>query len=67
MNAFDARYIAKVLALHHEEMQLDSRDPPEVRIWHLLRSLIEYCDAQHPRLDLDLILEQVREDFIASA
>lgn len=66
MNEFDQRYVEKVLALHDTEMRLDSKDPAETRIWHLLRSLVEYCDAQHPRLDLDLILENVREDFRAA-
>ena len=47
-------------------MRLDSKDDPEIRIWHLLRSLIEFCDAQSPRLDLDAILASVREDYRAS-
>lgn len=62
MNDFDRRYIKKLLALH-TDMGLDSQDPPETRIWHILRSLIEYCDAQTPRLALDTILEDVRHDF----
>lgn len=67
MNEFDQRYVEKVLSLHDTEMRLASGDLPETRIWHLLRSLIEYCDAQHPRIDLDLILEDVRQDFCAHA
>lgn len=63
MNEFDKRYMDKVLALHDQEMRLDSKDDAETRIWHLLRSLIEFCDAQKPRLDLDAILASVREDF----
>jgi hypothetical protein len=62
MNEFDKRYIEKVLTLH-EEMGLDSSDDSEVRIWHLVRSLLEYCDAQHPRIAFELIVEDVRRDF----
>lgn len=63
MNDFDKRYITKVLTLHDQEMRLDSADAPSVRIWHLLRSLVEYCDAQEPRIDLDELLQDVRDDF----
>ena len=64
MNEFDERYARKLLALH-DEMNLDRNDEPEVRIWHMLRSLLEFCDAQHPRLDFDAIVQDVRDDFRA--
>ncbi len=66
MNDFDKRYADSVLALHDTVMRLDSKDDAEIRIWHLLRSLIEFCDDQNPRLDLDAILESVREDYRSS-
>jgi hypothetical protein len=65
MNAFDQKYAEHALALHDTVMRLDSKDGAEIRIWHLLRSLIEFCDAQSPRLDLDQILASVREDYRA--
>lgn len=40
-------------------------DSPEVELWHLLRALLEWCDAQHPRIDFDRVLEDVRADFNA--
>jgi len=63
MNEFDQKYIDKVLSLHDQHMRLNSDDDAETRIWHLLRSLMEYCDAQRPRINLDLILKDVRNDF----
>jgi hypothetical protein len=35
----------------------------EIALWHLLRALLEWCDAQHPRIDFDVVLEEVRADF----
>lgn len=61
---FDQRYMQKVLALH-DEMGLERDNDPETRLWHLLRSMIEFCDAQRPRIGLDLLLETVRDDYRA--
>lgn len=62
MKEFDEQYMTQILAMH-EAMGLDSKDDAEIRIWHLLRSMLEFCDAQQPRIDFDLLLENVREDF----
>lgn len=62
MNDFDQRYMEKVLALH-EEMGLERENEPETRLWHLLRSMLEYAD--HIGLDFDLLVEDVRADFKA--
>lgn len=67
INAFDQKYVDHVFALHDTVMRLDSKDNAEIRIWHLLRSLIEFCDAQNPRLDLDAILADVRDDYRTGA
>lgn len=62
MNEFDERFMNKVLALH-TEMNMCASDDTETRLWHVLRSMIEFCDAQHPRINFDLLLQNVREDF----
>lgn len=61
MNEFDEKYARKILSLH-DDMNLDHEDGPETRIWHALRSLAEFCDAQHPRIDLKEIMRDVEED-----
>lgn len=59
------------LQVASEALKLPSRcagltcDSNEVELWHLLRSLLEFCDAQHPRIDFDAVLSDVRADFNA--
>jgi hypothetical protein len=50
-----------LLEQHDLRMGLEPDSANETRVWHLLYSLIEYCD--HHSLDLDLILENVRAEF----
>ena len=40
-------------------------DTPDVELWHLLRALLEWADAQTPRVDFDAVLQDVRDDYRA--
>lgn len=50
------------LALYANEqaLRLEEDMEPGVRVWHLVLSLLEYCDNHH--LDFDGIVGEVRED-----
>ncbi len=52
--------VQEILDAHDEKLNLDAGSRPETQVWHLLMSLTDYCDAKG--LDLDLILENVREE-----
>jgi len=63
MKDFDNRYMAEVLAIH-DKMGLEADNGVETRLWHMLRSLVEFCDEQG--IDLDALLQDVREDARAA-
>lgn len=48
------------LALHGPA-GFNTSDGPDVKLFHLLCSLLEYCDAQTPRIDFDAVLEDARQ------
>jgi len=50
-----------ILERHDVEMGLEPNSENSTRVWHLLYSLIEYCD--HHKIDLDEVLTHVREEF----
>lgn len=59
----DARVVAAVASAmdsHEQAMKLEANMEPETRVWHMIASLLEYCDEH--QLNFDLILESVRED-----
>lgn len=35
----------------------------ETIFWHVLANLIEWCDAQSPRVDFDAVLSDVRDSL----
>lgn len=64
MNDFDEKYVRAMLALHNDVMRLDSQDDDETRIWHMMRSLLEYCRAH--KLNLQSIIDNADEDMATS-
>lgn len=51
----------QVLAAHNEIYGLEKSNGDKVDVWHLVASLLEFCDARG--LEFDLVLEDVREAF----
>lgn len=49
------------LCQHDDIMGLEPTAEPETRVWHMLYSMIEYCD--HHKIDIDNVLEQVRDGY----
>lgn len=48
---------------HNRDLGLQTGHCPGVDLWHMIASAIEWCEAQNPRVDFDLTLENVREHF----
>jgi hypothetical protein len=55
-----------LLAFEHAA-RLDCEGNAETRLWHFLHAVLEWCDAQSPRIDFDLILEDVRASYKETA
>lgn len=52
----------RAIDAHTQFLRLDDEgDRANIGMWHLLRSLIEYSDANH--LDFDLMVEEVCADL----
>jgi len=37
----------------------------ETVLWHLLRSILEWCDMQEPRVSFDELVDDARRDMLA--
>jgi hypothetical protein len=48
---------------HDAALRLEPGNGPRVALFHLLASLVEWADAQSPRVDFDAVLGEVREHF----
>lgn len=51
------------LDAHHKAYRLEDGNGSGTALFHLLASLLEWCDAQTPCVDFDAILEEVRQHF----
>ena len=49
---------------HSASFRLEQSDT-EVQVWHLIASLLDYCDAQSPRLEFDSLVADIRENYRA--
>ena len=67
VEAFQASVAAFQVALetHNKAYRLEKGNGPEVDVFHMVASAIEFCDHHH--LDFDLILEDVRTHFASAA
>lgn len=52
--------VQELLDAHDRTLGLEESAGGEQQLWHLLMSLLEFCDARG--LEFDSILEHVRED-----
>lgn len=66
MNETDETVAKRALALPREVAGVDDQGDDGTALYHLLRSLLEFCDhrpAHRNRIDFDAVLFEVREDF----
>lgn len=69
--AVRVKLIKRLLATHTRELHIDPALEPsdtdramlETELWHLLVSLIEFCDVQKPAIDFDALLSEVHQYF----
>lgn len=55
--------VGAMMKVHCEIMGVPLNADKETLVWHMIASLLEYCDDQVPPVDFDLQLEMVREHF----
>lgn len=53
--------LATALIKEHSERVGVDKQPPATQLWHVLASLVEWCEAQEPSVDIEVELGQVFE------
>lgn len=51
---------AKLIQEHSEWIGVDKHPEQSVKLWHVLISLLEWCDEQNPRVNFNSELEDAR-------
>ncbi len=52
---------------HNAVTGLSNDEPDEVQVWHLILTLLEFCDATTPHIDFDAQVEDARNHMLTDA
>jgi len=60
-------HVQAAIDYHHHLGRYDLDDTSEAKVFHVLLSLLEYCDASDPKMDFDALLGDARQYLLENS